>query len=68
MIWVCANVALVSNNAINNENVFFIDGETIYKKSERDCCTVDGVHPNDLGFMSMANAVEPYLLRALKSK
>ena len=49
-----------------DENVFFIDGETICKKHERDCCTVDGVHPNDLGFMSMANAVEPYLLRALK--
>lgn len=48
-----------------DENVYFIDGESICKSVERDCCTVDGTHPNDLGFMSMANAVEPCLLKAL---
>ena len=29
--------------------------------------TVDGTHPTDLGFMRMADAIEPALRRALKS-
>ena len=30
--------------------------------------TVDGTHPTDLGFMRMADAIEPALRRALKSR
>lgn len=30
--------------------------------------TVDGTHPTDLGFLRMADAIEPILRRALKSK
>ena len=29
--------------------------------------TVDGTHPTDLGFLRMADAIEPVLRRALKS-
>lgn len=29
-------------------------------------CTVDGVHPNDLGFMRMANAITPVIKKILK--
>jgi lysophospholipase L1-like esterase len=29
--------------------------------------TVDGTHPTDLGFMRMADAIEPTLHRALKA-
>jgi lysophospholipase L1-like esterase len=29
--------------------------------------TLDGTHPTDLGFMRMADAIEPVLRRALKS-
>lgn len=45
--------------AIKNgdENVYFIDGQTLFKDEGRDSCTVDGVHPNDLGFMRMADAI-----------
>ncbi len=29
--------------------------------------TVDGVHPNDIGFLRMADAIEPYLRKAIES-
>lgn len=46
-------------NAINNgdHNVYFIDGETLFGEDNRDCCTVDGCHPNDLGFERMAKVI-----------
>ena len=31
-----------------------IDGETLFEGDWRDSCTVDGCHPNDLGFACMA--------------
>ena len=39
-------------------NIHFLDGSTLLG-SDGDECTVDGVHPNDLGFMRMARALEP---------
>ena len=39
--------------------VWFVDGETLFGTTDRDGCTVDGVHPNDLGFMRMAKAIRP---------
>ena len=46
-------------NAINSEdkNVFYIDGQSLFKDEGRDSCTVDGCHPNDLGFMRMAETI-----------
>lgn len=46
-------------NALANgdKNVYFIDGQTIYEKVGYDLCTVDGCHPNDLGFWCMANSI-----------
>lgn len=43
-------------NAIANgdKNVYFIDGQTFFPDEYRDDCTVDRVHPNDLGFHFMA--------------
>lgn len=43
--------------AAGDKNVYFIDGSDIYKDVGLDYCTVDSVHPNDLGFWCMANAV-----------
>lgn len=43
--------------AAGDEKVYFIDGADIYKDVGADNCTVDGVHPNDLGFWAMANAI-----------
>ncbi len=55
-------------NAVNNgdKNAFFIDGETLFGTDNRDACTVDGCHPNDIGFFRMAKTVLPVLLEAIK--
>lgn len=43
--------------AAGDKNVYFIDGSKIYKEVGLDLCTVDCVHPNDLGFLCMANSI-----------
>ena len=40
--------------AAGDGNVYFIDGRDLLKGECREDCTVDGVHPNDLGFFRMA--------------
>ncbi|MBQ9151826.1 MAG: SGNH/GDSL hydrolase family protein [Clostridia bacterium] len=40
-----------------DQNVYFIDGESFFKGEWEDCCTVDGTHPNDLGFRFMAEGI-----------
>ena len=40
-----------------DKNISFIDGSTLLGELWHEC-TVDGVHPNDLGFMEMANRLE----------
>ncbi len=55
-------------NALENgdRNVYFIDGEEFYGPEERYLCTIDGVHPNSLGFLRMANIIEPTLRKILE--
>ena len=48
-----------------DQNVYFIDGSTIYAPVGRGLCTVDHIHPNDIGFLMMANAVEPVIRKIL---
>ena len=43
--------------ASGDKNVYFIDGRKMFPKGEREWCTVDGVHPNDLGFYHMAKTI-----------
>ena len=43
-----------------DKNVYFIDGPTLMQFAENNG-TVDGCHPNDLGFYSMARALTPYI-------
>ena len=54
-------------DAVSSEdkNVFLIDGATLMKYAKNDG-TVDGCHPNDLGFYSMAKALIPTLKSILK--
>ena len=40
-----------------DENIYFIDGETLFAEADREICTVEGIHPNDLGFYRMAEAI-----------
>lgn len=46
-------------NAIRrgDKNVFFVDGCGLFNGEFPNSCTVDGCHPNDLGFFRMAEAI-----------
>jgi len=56
-------------NAANSgdQHVYFINGELLFGKENRDSCTVDGCHPNDLGFMRMAEGIYPVLKQVILS-
>lgn len=49
--------------AKGDKNVYFVDGSEIMKIFGGDSGTVDYCHPNDLGFMCMAEALLPHLKR-----
>jgi lysophospholipase L1-like esterase len=49
-----------------DENVYFVDGLKFFPQDLRSECTVDGVHPNDLGFSFMAKALLPIIKDILK--
>lgn len=51
--------------AAGDRHVYFVDGFTLFGHTDRDACTVDGCHPNDLGFVRMADGIEPALRKAL---
>lgn len=51
-----------------DNNVYFIDGASFFADDERDACTVDGCHPNDLGFYRMAKRMLPVLQTALDGR
>lgn len=48
-----------------DRNVYFVDGEGVFRGKYANMCTVDGSHPNDLGFALMADAIGATLERAL---
>ncbi len=47
-------------------NVYFIDGNAFFYGGDRDSCTVDGTHPNDLGFQRMGKVIGEILKTALR--
>ena len=49
-----------------DKNVYFVDGETFFGENERDICSTDATHPNDIGFLRMADILEPVFKKALK--
>ena len=51
--------------ADGDRNVYFIDGQSIFRGIYENACTVDAVHPNDMGFALMADAIGNELKRAL---
>lgn len=52
--------------ANGDQHVYWVDGESLFGKRERDLCTVDGCHPNDIGFLRMADAITPAVKAALE--
>lgn len=51
--------------ACGDEHVYFVDGERMFGAEDRTLCTMDGTHPNDLGFRRMAEAIRPTLAHIL---
>lgn len=52
-----------------DKKIIFFDGMKFFDESEcpyADACTVDGIHPNDLGFYRMYQALLPVLENALR--
>ncbi len=47
-----------------DKNVYFLDGRKLFKR-EYNLCTVDGIHPNDLGFYFMAKAIGNEIVKIL---
>ena len=54
--------------AAGDENVYFVDGKEFFVGKYADMCTVDGVHPTDLGFSFMADHIGAALEKILGSK
>ena len=54
-------------NAINAgaKHVYYIDEQSLFKAKNRDNCTVDGCHPNDFGFMRMAEVIDQCISEVL---
>lgn len=51
--------------AEGDNNVYFIDGQSLFGEVDRHYCTCDCCHPNDLGFYRMAEVVEPVVANVL---
>ena len=54
--------------ALGDNNVYFIPGESLFGTEFRDACTVDCCHPNDIGFLRMAQTIYPVLKEILENK
>lgn len=52
--------------ANGDKNVYFIDGYSFFNGGDRESCTVDGTHPNDLGFQRMGKVIGEILKTALR--
>ena len=51
-----------------DKRVFFIDGKLLFGEDCRDACTVDGIHPNDLGFYRMFKVICPVVEKCINLK
>jgi len=57
------------NNALaaGDRHVYFVDGEKLFGEEDRLECTVDNIHPNDMGFYRMYKGILPTLREALEN-
>ena len=51
-----------------DENVYFIDGGTIFAGEQRGSCVVDGGHPTDIGFLRMSEVIGALVGKLLENK
>lgn len=47
-----------------DKNIYFIDGDGVFRGPYQDLCTIERVHPTDIGFALMADAIGRELERA----
>lgn len=52
--------------AAGDKNLYFVAGADLFAGESWDACTVDGTHPNDLGFWRMAMGFEKVIKPLLK--
>lgn len=45
--------------------MYYIDGESLFGADDRDLCTIDRTHPNDLGSYRMAKAILPVIKKMI---
>lgn len=48
-----------------DEKVYFIHGKTLFGGNYYHNCTIDGCHPNEVGFMRMAEKIGPVVAKAM---
>ncbi len=51
-----------------DENIYFVDGKNFYGDFAREACSVDNLHPNDLGCFRMASYLYPIVKYILDGK
>ncbi len=50
---------------LSDKNAYYIDGEMFFLGRDENDCTIDGIHPNDLGNSLMADGIERVLRKIL---
>lgn len=65
----CAAIRKTYEHAIaaEDQNVYFVDGASYFTEELRPLCTIDTIHPTDLGFYHMAKTICPLVERILQS-
>ncbi len=51
--------------ASGDRKIYFLDGRTLFGSDIPEDCTVDGIHPNDLGFYRMGKCIASELRKIL---
>ena len=49
-----------------DKNVYFVDGMSFYRGENQYECTLDSVHPNDVGFQQMAEGIGTVIRHVLE--
>lgn len=57
--------SFVKGKLAGDRNLYFVDGETLLGDSDASDALLDGVHPNDVGFRSIAKRLYPLLRNIL---
>ncbi len=52
--------------AAGDDKVYFIDGKDFFGEDDVYNCTVDTIHPNDLGFYRMAQHIRPVMAKIVE--